>query len=81
MEDQSKIELNTIKTKILHEIPYIDIKPFSHNIISLELRLISEKYGIHTANQVIEDFALDVKGWHKIIPSDSIWIKWPKENT
>ena len=50
----------------------MDIKPFSHNIISLELRLISEKYGIHTANQVIEDFALDVKGWHKIIPSDSI---------
>ena len=41
-QDQSTIELNTMKTKILHEIPYIiDIKPFSHNIISLELRLIA----------------------------------------
>ena len=58
--------------KILHEIPYIDIKPYSHNIISLELRLISEKYGMTTANQVIEDFRLDTKGWSKIIPSDSI---------
>ena len=31
--------------KIKQEIPFIDVKPFSHNIISLELRLLEEKYG------------------------------------
>ena len=45
-QGKSETELNTIKMGIFREIPYIDIKPFSHNIISLELRLISEKYGI-----------------------------------
>ena len=42
----------------------IDIKPFSHNIISLELiRLVSEQFGQDVANQLIKDFGLDTKGW------------------
>ena len=58
-----KMKLDKMTMKILHEIPYIDIKPFSHNIISLELRLVSEQFGQDVANQLIEDIGLDTKGW------------------
>ena len=58
-----KMKLDKMTMKILHEIPYIDIKPFSHNIISLELRLVSEQFGQDVANQLIEHFGLDTKGW------------------
>ena len=58
-----KMKLDKMTMKILHEIPYIDIKPFSHNIISLELRLVSEQFGQDVANQLIEGFGLDTKGW------------------
>ena len=34
-----------IINKIKEEIPYVDIKPYSHNIISLELRILGENYG------------------------------------
>ena len=56
--------LNEIKIKILEEIPFIDIKPFSHNIISLELRIIAEEYGQDVANKIIQDYKLDERGWH-----------------
>ena len=58
-----KMKLDKMTMKILHEIPYIDIKTFSHNIISLELRLVSEQFGQDVANQLIKDFGLDTKGW------------------
>ena len=63
MSDKMKLELEKFKMTIKNEIPYIDIKTFSHNIISLELRLVSEQFGQDVANQLIKDFGLDTKGW------------------
>ena len=63
LSNQSEVELNNMKMKILREIPYIGVKEYSHNIIALQLGLISEKYGIATSNQLIKDFKLDTKGW------------------
>ena len=50
---------------IKKEIPFVDVKPFSHNIINLELRLLSEKYGIEEANKLIENTKLKYLGWEK----------------
>ena len=60
----SKLDTHTLK--ILEEIPWVDIKPFSHNIISLELGIISENYGKDVSNQLIKDFKLDKMGWHPV---------------
>jgi hypothetical protein len=64
MMDEDKLQrINEIKAQILKEIPFVDIKPFSHNIISLELRLMSEEFGVQHANKIIVDYGLDKMGW------------------
>ncbi len=49
--------------KITDEIPWVDIKPFSHNIISLQLTLLSEHYGQEEANKLIRNTKLIELGW------------------
>ena len=57
--------------KIKQEIPFIDVKPFSHNIISLELRLLEEKYGEKEVYNLINSTDLKYKGWgHIVLESD-----------
>jgi len=54
--------------KIENEIPYIDIKPFSHNIINLELRLMEELVGEERVVEFIRDNEdLMEKGWGWIV--------------
>ncbi len=56
--------LGDLRQCIRREIPYIDEKPYSHNIISLCLMEISQKYGIKAANKAVTDLGLDKLGWH-----------------
>jgi|11_taG_2_1085331.scaffolds.fasta_scaffold116500_1 hypothetical protein len=56
---------------IEEQMEYVDIKPYSHNIISLNLRMIDEYYGEKEANLVIRELNLTSMGWdyskeHKI---------------
>lgn len=44
-------------------VEYVDIKPYSHNIISIALQAIDKQFGKKEANQAIEDFELDALGW------------------
>jgi len=64
MTDNKKIE---IINKILAEIPYVDNKPYSHNIISLELNILAEKYGQEEANKLIKNTQLKNLGWGYIL--------------
>jgi hypothetical protein len=57
--------LNGWKHSILKEIPYVDIKQYSHNIISLALGAIARGWGKPVANAVIDEFGLSLLGWHK----------------
>ena len=63
--------MKTAKEEIIatikKEIPFVDVKPYSHNIINLKLRLLSEKYGIEEANKLIENTELKNLGWSKEI--------------
>lgn len=47
------------------EVDYVDVKPYSHNIIGLTLRGIAEKYGNAVADAMIEEYRLDELGWKK----------------
>ena len=48
---------------IRKEIPYVDIKEYSHNIISLELRIYSEIKGDEETYKLIKELGLDELGW------------------
>lgn len=56
-------ELVELIDKIRREKRYVDIKPFSHNIISLTLSQIGRKFGNDVANRVIRELRLKRLGW------------------
>ncbi len=49
-------ELEKLRERIEENVEYVDVKPFSHNIIGMTLRIIAEEFGKEKANQAIEDF-------------------------
>jgi len=49
--------------KISNEVNYIDIKQYSHNIISMCLEQIYKEIGIDKLKEVIKIQGLDKKGW------------------
>ncbi len=58
-------ELATWRASILREIPFVDVKPYSHNIISCALRAISMGWGIKEADDTIDEYGLKQLGWFK----------------
>ena len=60
--------LEELRQVIENEIPFIDIKPYSHNIISITLRIINDEYGEQEAVNIIADnYELQEKGWGYIL--------------
>jgi len=57
--------LEELREKIEDEVPYVDVKPYSHNIIGLLLSQIAKEHGRAEANKAIEDFGLEELGWSK----------------
>jgi len=55
--------LDDLRDEIDEQVDYIDIKPYSHNIIGLVLSMIAKEYGQVEANQAIRDFGLEERGW------------------
>ena len=53
--------------KVVEEIPYIGVRPYSHNIISLNLRIIEQKFGTRAVEAIIEMTDLKDLGWGYII--------------
>ncbi len=58
--------------KIMGEIPYIDIKPFSHNIIAIQLNILASEFGQDEANEVIRTTELKDLGWGWVISYNTI---------
>lgn len=58
--------LKELRKQIFNERKWVDIKPYSHNIISLCLQMISNKYGKDEANKTIKDFDLNELGWNEV---------------
>jgi len=57
--------LKKLRGIIRQEVPYVDVKPYSHNIINLTLNFIASKYGKDEANKAIRDFGLSSLGWRE----------------
>lgn len=58
--------LEIVRERIENEIPYVGIKPYSSNIISINLRIAAERCGGNkTANKLIDEFELEDLGWNK----------------
>ncbi len=38
---------------------------YAHNVVSLTLAIIAERYGNAAANEAIDDYDLEAKGWRK----------------
>ena len=55
--------LKELRTKIEKELPYINIKPYSHNIIGLLLGQIEKMYGKDVVNKTIRELKLHQLGW------------------
>ena len=49
--------------KIRYEKKYVDVKPYSHNLISMYLESISQKYNQEFSNYIIKQFGLVDLGW------------------
>jgi len=66
-ESQAKVDgvMNDARQKLKKEVRFIDVKPYSHNIVSLVLMGVSSKIGNTYANQLIDEFKLERKGWSK----------------
>lgn len=60
--------LEQLRNDIERESAWVGLKPYSHNIVSLCLSMISQRHGIEEANKAIEDFDLESLGWHKEKP-------------
>jgi len=56
-----------IISNIKAEIPFIDIKPYSHNIISLNLTFLEEQYGKDEVKKIVKETRLKHKGWGHLI--------------
>jgi len=59
-------KLKSLYDKIEKEVDYIDVKPFSHNIVGLVLQEISKEFGQDRANKAIDYFNLELFGWSKV---------------
>lgn len=58
-------DLNTLRDRIRREAPYIDVRPYSHNIVGLALQEIAQKFGADEANKAVRDFKLKPKGFNE----------------
>ena len=57
--------LAQLRQMIKKEVPFVDVKPYSHNIIGVVLMQINNEYGKDEANKAIDDFDLQSLGWRK----------------
>lgn len=48
---------------IEREVMFVDVKPYSHNIINLALQAIANEHGRQVANKVVVDCNLEPLGW------------------
>jgi len=64
---QSNDEYQKLINSIEREIPYVDKKPYSHNIININLSIIGDKFGQDKVKQIISQTNLKYLGWGYIL--------------
>ena len=68
----SKTETKEDVERLLEkEVPYIDLKPYSHNIVGITLSIAAKNFGKSYANALIDKYKLEELGWSKVYDEDS----------
>jgi hypothetical protein len=59
--------LDELRLQIAKYAPIVDTPAdqYAHNIVGLCLSQIAKEFGVADANEAIEDFGLEAKGWSK----------------
>lgn len=71
MSDQKKIEIiEEAYEKIEGWLETFDIRPYSSNLIGLRLASVARHCGNDAANNLIDEFGLEKKGYKKVIAKD-----------
>ena len=58
--------LDEMRAELVLEAQFVDLKPYSHNLVTMILQDIAKKYGNKEANQAIDDFDLTDLGWKHV---------------
>ena len=70
MTKEEKQRLAELHKTIKDEVPHVNTKEHSHNIISWTLRIISQEFGYNEANKTIGKFKLNLYGWKHETPKE-----------
>jgi len=70
--------LAEVRQEIEDEIEWVDIKPYSHNIISAHLMGVNRVWGQEAANDIIMDLDLENLGWNTVETEDEEPVKKKK---
>ena len=55
--------LEELQNRIVKQIPHLDIKEYSHNIITMLLETIHNEHGEETVKKTILELGLKERGW------------------
>ena len=61
------MEYIKILDDIKREIPFVDVKPYSHNIINMKLMILGEKFGEDKVKEIVSQTQLKYLGWGYIL--------------
>ena len=61
------MEYIKILDDIKREIPFVDVKPYSHNIININLMMLGEKFGEDKVKEIVSQTQLKYLGWGYIL--------------
>jgi len=71
MGDKRKEEIvQEAYEKIEQWVETIDVRPYSSTLIGLRLASVARHCGNDAANNLIDEFGLEQKGWKKIVAED-----------
>ncbi len=59
--------LDKLRATIAEYGPIVDTPDdqYAHNVVSITLSMIANEHGVAAANEAIDDYGLEAKGWHK----------------
>ncbi len=67
----SKKTLEQLQYEIINEIPYVNIKPYSHNIIGLKLKIMGDTFGKQEVYDIVNNTELKSIGWGHMLDLNS----------
>ncbi len=66
---ETKREIEALLEK---EVPFVDLKPYSHNIVGITLGIAAKRFGNEYANSLIDKFKLESLGWNKTLKQQEL---------